>query len=131
MVPILSAGKTLIKTAIGPEQQSLTDRRLRRFIFVFRLWRFRRRHSPGLDRQRVTIRMNFFGKIFAEIFAAVIRHEERELEQINALIVRRIDPDLAEVKRAGIHRTHPRPMLAAIFRSKNAAALASQIAEGP
>src|SRR5256885_6159208 len=125
MVPILSAGKTLIKTAIGPEQQSLTDRRLWWFIFVFRLWRFRRRHSPGLDRQRVTIGMNFFGKIFAEIFAAVIRHEERELEQINALILRRIDPDLAEIKRAGIHRAHPRPMFAAIFGSKHAAAFAA------
>src|SRR5207245_11119034 len=100
MVPILSAGKTLIKTAIGPEQQSLTDRRLRRFIFVFRLWRFRRRHSPGLDRQRVTIRMNFFGKIFAEIFAAVIRPAERELEPMNALTVRLINPTLVKLKLA-------------------------------
>ena len=76
MVPILSAGKTLINTAIRSEQQPLTNRRLWRFVFVFRLRWFRRRRFPGLDRQRVTIRMDFVGKIFAEIFAAVIRHQK-------------------------------------------------------
>src|SRR5438270_2527873 len=72
VVPILSAGKTLIETAIGPEQQPLTNRWFWRFVFVFRLWRLRRWRRAGLNCYRVAIWMHFLGKIFPEIFAAVI-----------------------------------------------------------
>ena len=71
--------------------------------------------------------MSFFGKIFAKIVAAIIRHEQRELEQINALIVRRVDANLTEIKRTRIHSAHPRPCFAAIFGTKNSAALTAQI----
>src|SRR6266550_4174930 len=56
MVPIFAAGKTLIQTAIGPEQQTLADWRFRRLVFIFR---FGRRYSARLNRKRVAIRMNF------------------------------------------------------------------------
>src|SRR5437588_1389793 len=73
--------------------------------------------------------MHFLGKIFPEIFAAIIRDKQRELEKINALVVCRIDPDLAEIKWTRINRAHSRPMLAVVFRSKDAAAFAAQIAQ--
>ncbi len=77
----------------------------------------------------MAIRMHFFGKILPEIFPAVIGHQQCEFEQVNTLIVYRIDPDLAEIKRARIDRAHPRPFFAAVFRSKHAAALAAQIGQ--
>src|SRR6202035_4082134 len=54
----------------------------------------------------------------------------RELKHINALIIRRIDPDLAEIKRARIDRAHSCPVFAVVFRPENTAALTSQIAQG-
>src|SRR5438045_9183331 len=64
VVPTLSARKTLIETAIGPEQQTLTNTWFRRFGSVFRLWRLRRRRRAGLNCHRVAIWMHFLGKIF-------------------------------------------------------------------
>src|SRR5947208_16238004 len=129
VVPVFPAGKTLIQAAVGPEQQTLTNRRLRRFVFVFRLGRLGRRGRARLNGQGVAIRMHFLGKIFPEIFAAIIRDKQRELEQINTLIVRGIDPDLTEIKWPRIDPAHSRPMLAVVFRSKDAAAFAAQIAQ--
>src|SRR3989440_4483231 len=42
MVPIFSTGKTLIETAIGPEQDPLTNRRFSPCVFIFRLGPLRR-----------------------------------------------------------------------------------------
>src|SRR5207245_1156681 len=72
VIPIFSAGKTLIKPAVSSEQQSLTNWWFRRFVFILRLWRFLLRNCARLDREGVAIGMDFFGKIFAEIFSAVI-----------------------------------------------------------
>src|SRR5580700_220627 len=75
--------------------------------------------------------MNFLRKIFPKIFATVVRDEQRELQEVYSLIVRRIDADLAEIKWPRINRARPCPMFAAIFRSKNAAAFTPQIAQCP
>src|SRR6266404_2040125 len=96
MIPTFAGRKTLINASVGPEQQPLTDRRLGWLVFVFR---FGRRGSARLNDKRVAVRMNFLGKIFPEIFPAVVRYEQSETEQINTSIVRRVDADLAEIKR--------------------------------
>src|SRR5438046_10316292 len=100
MIPALTACETLVTTAVGSEQYALANRRFRRFVLVFRFWRFRRRHRAWLNGKCVTIGMHFLGEIFPEIFAAVIGNEQREREQVNSLVVGRVDPDLAEIKRA-------------------------------
>src|SRR6266404_1153323 len=127
MIPAFASGETLINAAIGAQQQTLTNRRLGRFVFVFRFWRFGCRSRSWLNNKRVAIGMNFFRQIFPEVFPGVIGYQQRETEQINALIVRRIDPDLTEIKWARVHRTRARPLFAAILGSKNAAAFAAQI----
>ena len=43
MFPALAGRVALINAAIRSKNQALTDWRLRRFVFVFRLWRLRRR----------------------------------------------------------------------------------------
>src|ERR1700693_375359 len=128
VIPILAARKTLIEAAIGPEQQSQTNRRFRWFVLVFGFRRFGRRRAVRLNREGVAIGMNFLRKIFAEVFATVIGHHQSELQKIDALIVPRIDPNLAEIKRARIDCAHPGPMSAAVSRSKQAATFAAQIA---
>src|SRR6266404_5598878 len=128
MIPTFAGRKTLINASVGPEQQPLTDRRLG-WVFVFRFWRFGRRGSARLNDKRVAVRMNFLGKIFPEIFPAVVRYEQSETEQINTLIIRRVDADLAEIKRTRVHCTDARPFFTAVFGSKDAAALAAQIGQ--
>ena len=59
MIPALAAGEALIHTAIRSEQQTLANWRFRRLVFIFRFGRLRRRRCAGLNRERVTIRMNF------------------------------------------------------------------------
>ena len=59
VIPVLAAGETLIQTAIRPEQQTLANLRFWRLVFVFGFRRLRWRHGAGLNRERVTIRMNF------------------------------------------------------------------------
>ena len=62
MIPIFSAGKALIYTAISSKQHTLANLRLWWLIFFFRLrWFRRRRHSAGLNRERVIVGMSFFG----------------------------------------------------------------------
>src|SRR5205823_14762547 len=92
MIPALTGRETLVNAAVGSEQYALANQRFRRFVFVFRFWRFRRRHRAWLNGKCVTIRMHFLGKIFPEIFAAVIGNEQREREQVNSLIISRVDP---------------------------------------
>src|SRR5450432_580823 len=96
MVPGFPRRVTLIKTAIGPEQEALADRWLGRLVLVLGFRRFRRRRRSRLNGERMTIGMHFLGKIFPEIPAAVVGYEQRHAEHVNALIVSRIDPDLAE-----------------------------------
>src|SRR6266404_5461092 len=129
MIPTFAGRKTLINASVGPEQQPLTDRRLGWLVFVFRFGRFGRRGSARLNDKRVAVRMDFFGKIFPKIFPAVVRYEQCETEQINTLIVRRVDADLAEIKRTRVHCTGARPFFTAVFGSKDAAALAAQIGQ--
>src|SRR5947208_8290423 len=129
MIPALTACETLVNAAVGSEQYALANRRFRRFVLVFRFWRFRRRHRAWLNSKCVTIRMHLLGKIFPEIFAGVIGNEQRERQQVNSLIVGRVDPDLAEIKRARIDRAGARPFLSAIFGAKNAAVFAAQIGQ--
>src|SRR6266567_1717640 len=129
MIPALAGRETLVNAAVGSEQYALANQRFRRFVLVFRFWRFRRRHGAWLNSKCVTIRMYFLGKIFPEIFPTVIGNEQRELEQINSLIVGWVDPDLAEIKRARIDRAGACPFLSAVFRAKNAAAFTAQIGQ--
>src|SRR6516225_1144831 len=98
MIPILSTGKALIHTAIRSEQHALAHLRLWRFVSFFRLRWFRRWHSAGLDRERVMIGMSFFGQILAKVFSGVIRYEQCESEQIDALVIRGIDTNLTKIK---------------------------------
>src|SRR6266700_4233052 len=75
MLPSFPSREALINAAIGPEQQALTNRRLRRLAFVFRLrwlrwlrwWR-----GAWLNRECMTVGMDFFGEVFAKISAAII-----------------------------------------------------------
>src|SRR5262249_52366807 len=53
--------------------------------------------------------------------------KQREPEQIHALVIRRVDTDLAEIKRARIERARARPSFATILGAKNPAALTAQI----
>src|SRR5262245_25408188 len=75
--------------------------------------------------------MSFFGQILAKVLSGIIRHEQREPEQIHALVIRGIDTNLTEIKWARIHGAHARPRFTAIFRTKNSAALTTQIVERP
>ena len=76
----------------------------------------------------MAIRMHFLRMIFAESAAAIIGDEQGEAEHVNALIVRRIDLDFAEVERTRIDVAHPRPFLAAIFGAENATGATVDIA---
>src|SRR4029077_627131 len=58
VIPVFATGKTLIHAAIRPEQQTLANLRFRGLVFVFRLGRLRRRNRAGLNRERMTIRVN-------------------------------------------------------------------------
>src|SRR6266700_8155670 len=72
MLPPFPSREALINAAIGPEQQALTNRRLRRLAFVFRvrwLWWW---SGARLNRERMTVGMDFFGEVFAKIPAAII-----------------------------------------------------------
>src|SRR5215472_6600462 len=73
--------------------------------------------------------MSLFGQILTKIFSTIIRHQQREPENIDALIVCGIDTNLAEIKRARIHGAHARPSFTAVLRSKNSPTLAAQIIE--
>ena len=68
-----------------------------------------------LDREGVTIRMNLLRQVFAEILAPAIRHQQCQAEDINSLIICRIDPDLAEVERPRVNVARPGPFLAPVF----------------
>ena len=125
MIPAFASRKALVNAAVSSEQYALANQRFRRFVLVFRFWRFRRRHSAWLNGKCVTIRMHLLGKIFPEIFPAIIGNEQPEPEQINSLIVGWVDSDLAEIKRARIDRAGACPFLSAIFRAKHAAAFTS------
>src|SRR6266487_2877986 len=126
MIPAFASRKALVNAAVSSEQYPLANQRFRRFVLVFRFWR---RHGAWLNGKCVTIRMHFLGKIFPEIFPAIIGNEQREPELINSLIVGRVDSDLAEIKRARIDRAGACPFLSAIFRAKHAAAFTSQIGQ--
>src|SRR5437879_11652538 len=102
---------------------------LRMLVYVHLFWRYGQRGRVLLNYKRVAVRVNFFGKIFPKILSAVVRYEQCETEQINTLIVRRVDADLAEIERTRIHRTRARPLFAAVFGPKDAAALAAQIGQ--
>ena len=69
----------------------------------------------------MTIRVHFPGEIFPEILPGVIGNEHRHAEDVNTLIICRIDPNLAEIKRTRIDVAHPRPFFSAVFRAENAA----------
>src|SRR4051812_297203 len=116
MIPVLATGKALINAAIRSEQQSLTDRWLRWFIFILGSRRPWRRNRARLYCQRVTIGVEFLRKVLPKILAAVVRDEYREPEHIDALIVSRVDADLTEVKRPRIDCAGSRPFFASIFR---------------
>src|SRR4029453_9722382 len=130
MLPALSGRKTLIHTAIRSEQQTLANRRVWWLAFVLRLRWFRRRHGTWVNYQRMTIGMNFVGKIFPEILAAVIRNQKCVLEQINALIVCRTDSDLLEIERTRIDCAYPNPFFASVFGTEYAARFAAHIVDG-
>src|SRR5690349_4320354 len=73
--------------------------------------------------------MRFFGQILAKILSTVIRNQQCEFKKVNTLVIRWIDPNLAEIKRTRIHCAHARPIFTAVFGSKNTAALAAQIVQ--
>src|ERR1700730_5544061 len=127
MIPSLARGETLINAAIRAEQQSLADRRFGRFVFVLWLGRLGRRSRSRLNGKCVAIGVAFFGEIFPKIFAAIIGNEQREPEYVNALIVGRIDSDLAEIKWSRIDRADTRPFFAAILGTEDTAAFAPHV----
>ena len=129
MVPPFSGRETLIHAAIRSEQQTLANRRLWWLGFVLRLRWFRRRHGAWLNYQRMTIGMDFVGKIFAKILAAIIRNQQCVLEKINALIVCRIDADLAEIERTRIDCAYASPFFASVLGTEYAAAFTAQIVD--
>src|SRR5438132_10707604 len=114
MFPAFAASVALINATIISVNQAQRDRRFRWLVLVLGFRRFWRRRASILNGQRVHIRMQFVGKILAESFSTIIRAEEREAQQINPLIVRWIDPNLAEIKWARIQITGPFPCLAAV-----------------
>src|SRR5882724_4823996 len=71
--------------------------------------------------------MHFLAQVFAEILAAIIRHQQGEAENINALIICGINADLAEIKWTWIHGAHARPFFSSVVGSKNATGLTAQI----
>ena len=73
--------------------------------------------------------MQFVRKILAESFSTIIGNEECEAEQINPLIVRGIDPNLAEIEWARIEIAGAFPCFAAILRTKDPAAFTVNIGE--
>ena len=75
----------------------------------------------------MAIGVHFFGQIFAEILAAVVGDKQGELQDVNALIVCRIDTDLTEIKRAWVDRTHPYPFFATVFGPENTPAFTAQV----
>src|SRR5437763_10253669 len=77
MIPALTACETLVNAAVGSEQYALANRRFRRFVLVFRFWRFRRRHRAWLNSTCVTSRMHLLGKLLPETFEGVIGTEQR------------------------------------------------------
>src|SRR5947199_5479852 len=81
MIPALAGRETLVNAAVGSEQYALANQRFRRFVLVFRFWRFRRRHRAWLNGKCVTIRMHFLGKVLTDICSAVLGNEQREREQ--------------------------------------------------
>src|SRR6266536_5206874 len=72
MLPPFPGREALINAAIRPKQQTLANGRFWRLAFILRLRWFRRRHGARLNYERMTVRMNFVGKIFAKVPAAVI-----------------------------------------------------------
>src|SRR4030095_11413875 len=129
MIPRLPRGEALINSAVGSEEEPLANRRFWRLVFVFRFGRFRRGRRARLKGKRMTIRMHLLGKILPKILPAFIGDEQGHAEHIDALIVRWIDPDLAEVKRARIDVAHPRPFLSAILGTENTTAPTVNIAD--
>src|SRR2546429_3719022 len=59
MFPAFPGGKGLINAAIVPEQDPLTNRRLRRLVLVLGFRRFLRWHRSRLNHQGMTIGMPF------------------------------------------------------------------------
>src|SRR5881227_130348 len=102
MFPALAAGVALINATIVSDNQTQRDRRFRWLVLVLGFRRLRRRRTSILNGQRMHIRMQFVRKILAESFSTIIRNEKCEAEQINPLIVRGIDPNLAEIEWARI-----------------------------
>src|SRR6266576_5696252 len=102
MFPALAAGVALVDATIVSDNQTQRDRRFRWLVFVLGFRRFRRQRTSILNGQRVHIRMQFVRKILAKSFSTIIGNEECETEQINPLIVRWIDPNLAEIEWARI-----------------------------
>jgi hypothetical protein len=77
----------------------------------------------------MTIGVDFVGKIFAKILAAIIRNQQCVLEQINALIICRIDADLTEIERPRIDCAYPSPFFASVFGTEYAAAFAAHVVD--
>src|SRR3954451_9563941 len=120
MVPVFSAGEALVNPAIGSKDQPLANERFGRFVFVFRFRRLRSGRGAGLNRERMTIRMQLLRGIFPEVVGTIVRDKQSESEKINPLVVTGVDPDLAEIDRSRINRADACPLFAAIFRTKNA-----------
>src|SRR5205823_8672524 len=74
-----------------------------------------------IDPHRVKVAVNPANYVRRPGLAAVIRDEHGRGELPDALIVVRIDPDLAVVHRPRIRVAHLAPVLATIFRTKNSA----------
>src|SRR5262249_51195816 len=128
VIPRLAPSVALINTTIGSENQPLRDWRFLLFFF------FRPPISTGSRQRRgrscwsrpfvtlpsrkgrallngecMTVGMHFLREIFPKILSPFIRRQHRHPQHINALRIRRIDPDLAKVKWAGIDVARPYP----------------------
>ena len=103
MVPRPARVGAQVGAAVGPEEEARRDGlplRLRRLPFL-------RRHGaarggrPG-DDELVTVGMDLPEEVFAERLPAVVRDGEGVAEDVDALVVDGVDPDLAEVEGARV-----------------------------
>ncbi len=128
VLPRFPGGVAGVNAAVRAEQDPLGEDRLRRFVFVLGLRRLRRDGRARLNGERVAIGMHFLGVILAKTAAAIVRNEKRETEHVNALVVRRIDSDFAEVKRARVDVARARPGFARVLGAEHSPSPAVNVA---
>src|SRR4029077_17481446 len=103
-LPGLAAVHALVESAIGAEQQATGPARI--------------------DDEVVIVGVDVLEPVLPPGLPSVLRDVDDEAEDVDALVVGRVDADLAEVERARIEPAHPGPVLARIVRAEHPTGLA-------